>query len=214
MNNNRTKDLTTIALMTAITAVMAQLAIPMPGGVPMTLQTLAVTLAGVILGQQRGTISMVVYLLIGAVGVPVFSSFTGGAGVLIGPTGGFLWSFPAMALIIGYGADKEVCRTETASRAASTSRAETASRAASTSRADTGADNTARTYKNGSLGFWFFIILGTAVNYFVGTAAFCYLTGANLSAGIAACVIPFIPTAIIKALIGGILGLRIRKAIN
>ncbi len=188
--------------MTAITAVMAQLAIPMPGGVPMTLQTLAVTLAGVILGQQRGTISMVVYLLIGAVGVPVFSSFTGGAGVLIGPTGGFLWSFPAMALIIGYGADKEVCRTETASRAASTSRA------------DTGADNTARTYKNGSLGFWFFIILGTAVNYFVGTAAFCYLTGANLSAGIAACVIPFIPTAIIKALIGGLLGLRIKSALR
>lgn len=202
MNNNRTKDLTTIALMTAATAVMAQLAIPMPGGVPMTLQTLAVTLAGVILGQQRGTISMVVYLLIGAVGVPVFSSFTGGAGVLIGPTGGFLWSFPAMALIIGYGADKEVCRTATESRAASASRA------------DTGADNTARTYKNGSLGFWFFIILGTAVNYFVGTAAFCYLTGANLSAGIAACVIPFIPTAIIKALIGGLLGLRIKSALR
>lgn len=188
--------------MTAVTAVMAQLAIPMPGGVPMTLQTLAVTLAGVILGQQRGTISMVVYLLIGAVGVPVFSSFTGGAGVLIGPTGGFLWSFPAMALIIGYGADKEVCRTATASRAANTSRA------------DTGADNTARTYKNGSLGFWFFIILGTAVNYFVGTAAFCYLTGANLSAGIAACIIPFIPTAIIKALIGGLLGLRIKSALR
>ena len=165
--------------MTAVTAVMAQLAIPMPGGVPMTLQTLAVTLAGVILGQQRGTISIVVYLLIGAVGVPVFSSFTGGAGVLIGPTGGFLWSFPAMALIIGYGAD-----------------------------------HTARTYKNGSLGFWFFIILGTAVNYFVGTAAFCYLTGANLSAGIAACVIPFIPTAIIKALIGGLLGLRIKSALR
>ena len=165
--------------MTAVTAVMAQLAIPMPGGVPMTLQTLAVTLAGVILGVKRGAVSMLIYLLLGAVGVPVFSSFTGGAGVLIGPTGGFLWSFPAMALIIGYGAD-----------------------------------NAARTYKYGCPMFWFFIVLGTAINYFVGTAAFCYVTGASISAGIAACVIPFIPTAIIKAIAGGLLGLRIRSALR
>lgn len=204
--NTRTAALTKISLMVAVTAVMAQLAIPMPAGVPMTLQTLAVTFAGAILGQKQGTLAMVVYLLIGTVGVPVFSSFTGGAAVLVGPTGGFLWSFPIMAMIIGYGADKEVQNAP--------------STAGYHKDADTPSDmglhnNVAPTrHKNGSARFWFFIILGTAINYFVGTAAFCYITGAGISAGIAACVIPFIPTTIIKALLGGILGLRIRKAVS
>ena len=62
--------------------------------------------------------------------------------------------------------------------------------------------------------FWGFLITGTIINYIIGTAVFCFSTGSGLSAGIAACVIPFIPTAVIKALIGGILGLRIRRAVS
>lgn len=88
-----TKDMCGIAIMTAITAVFSQISIPMPLGVPMTMQTFAVTLAGVILGAKNGAVSMAVYLLLGAVGVPVFSGMRGGIGVLAGPTGGFLWGY-------------------------------------------------------------------------------------------------------------------------
>ena len=91
------QDICSVAIMAALTAVMAQISIPMPMGVPMTMQTFAVTLAGVILGSKRGAVSMVVYLLIGSVGVPVFSNMGGGVQYLIGPTGGFLLSFPIIA---------------------------------------------------------------------------------------------------------------------
>ena len=188
MNSNKTKDLTTIALMAALTAIMAQIAIPMPSGVPMTLQTLAVTLAGVILGAKGGALSMLVYLLLGAVGVPVFSEFCGGLGILVGPTGGFLISFPLMAFIVGLGVPQE--------------------------RSSSGASTGDGKNNLHSIRFWGFLIAGTTVNYIVGTAIFCLSTGASLSAGVAACVLPFIPTTIVKALVGGILGKRIRKAIN
>ncbi len=87
------QEICLIAIMTAITAVMAQISIPLPMMVPMTMQTFAVTLAGIILGAKCGSIAMGVYLLLGAVGVPVFSGFKGGLQSLIGPTGGFLLSF-------------------------------------------------------------------------------------------------------------------------
>lgn len=88
---------------TSMIAVMAQIVIPMPVGVPMTMQSLAVSLAGILLGPKYGAVSTLIYLFAGAVGIPVFSAFTGGLQCLLGPTGGFLISFPLMALIIGLG---------------------------------------------------------------------------------------------------------------
>ena len=73
------QDICSIAIMTALIAVMAQISIPMPLGVPMTMQTFAITLAGIVLGSKRGALSAIVYLLLGAVGVPVFAGFSGGA---------------------------------------------------------------------------------------------------------------------------------------
>jgi len=99
-------DLCIMAVFTAIIAVMAQIVIPLPYGVPLTLQTLAISLAGVILGAKKGTLSVVVYVLIGAVGAPVFAGFTGGFGIVFGPTGGFILSFPLLALAAGIGAEK------------------------------------------------------------------------------------------------------------
>ena len=178
MKNAKTLDLTKIALMAAVTAIMAQLAIPMPAGVPMTLQTLAVILSGVTLGPKLGSISMLIYLLLGAVGVPVFSGLRGGLSMLVGPTGGFILSFPIMALIIGLGS------------------------------------NLNSKEKYGDFKFWTLIVLGSIINFLIGTIVFCYATGSSFSAGLTACVVPFIPTTIIKTLIGGILGLRIKKAIK
>ncbi|MDR0886111.1 MAG: biotin transporter BioY [Clostridiales Family XIII bacterium] len=100
-NKFNTKDLTLIALFAAFTVVMAQLAIPLPGGVPITLQTFAVLLAGIVLGSKRGAIAILIYLLLGAIGLPVFANFHGGIGELFGSTGGFLLTFPIMALIVG-----------------------------------------------------------------------------------------------------------------
>ncbi len=89
-----------IALMTALTAVMTQIAVPIPP-VPFTLQVLAVMLAGYLLGPRYGAMAMLVYLLIGAVGVPVFSNFGSGLGHLLGPTGGYLLSYPLAVAVAG-----------------------------------------------------------------------------------------------------------------
>lgn len=101
--NYSIQDICSIAIMTAITAVMAQISIPMPIGVPLTMQTFAVTLTAIILGARKGMFAMIIYILLGAVGVPVFSNFSGGVYHLLGPTGGFLFSFPVMAWLIGWG---------------------------------------------------------------------------------------------------------------
>jgi len=78
----------------------------MPGGVPMTLQTWAISLAGIVLGAKNGTLATLVYVLLGAVGAPVFAGFSGGLGIIAGPTGGFILSFPLMALTAGIGEGK------------------------------------------------------------------------------------------------------------
>ena len=95
----RTLDLAYIGLFAALTAVCAQITVP--AAVPFTLQTLALFLAVGLLGWKRGALAMAVYLGIGALGVPVFSGLGGGLGVLVGPTGGFLWSFLPAALVMG-----------------------------------------------------------------------------------------------------------------
>ena len=99
-------DLTYIGVFAAIISVLAQISIPMPAGVPMTLQTFAIPLAGVVLGRKRGFLAALVYVLLGAVGVPVFAGFTGGLGIVLGITGGFIVSFPLMAYLAGLGMER------------------------------------------------------------------------------------------------------------
>lgn len=164
------QDICSIAIMTAVTSVMAQIAIPMPMGVPMTMQTFAVSLAGIVLGAKRGALSMLIYLLIGAVGVPVFSNFGSGIQVILSPTGGFLLSFPLMAYLIGIGAEMR--------------------------------------RKKGM--YILLFTLGTSVNYVAGVLFFCFITKSSVIAGITACVLPFIPTAVIKAIGASVLGIQIR----
>jgi biotin transport system substrate-specific component len=101
----RNRQLTVIGVVgfAAMMALGAQIAIPIPGTpVPFTLQPLAVVLAGLCLGPAAGAASMVLYLLVGALGAPVFSPI-GAPGVLrlIGPTGGYLLAAPAAAAIAG-----------------------------------------------------------------------------------------------------------------
>ncbi len=100
------QDLCYIGIFTAIIAVSAQISIPMPYGVPITLQTFTIMLAGIVLGTRNGTISALTYILLGAIGAPVFAHFTGGFGIVFGATGGFILSFPLMALAAGIGESK------------------------------------------------------------------------------------------------------------
>ena len=101
----RDRQLTAVGIVgfAATMAIAAQIAIPIPGTpVPFTLQPLAVVLAGLWLGPLAGATSMVLYLIAGALGLPVFSPI-GAPGVLrlIGPTGGYLLATPAAAAIAG-----------------------------------------------------------------------------------------------------------------
>jgi len=107
MKNTKTTNLTMIGLMTAVLCIMGPLALVIPiSPVPISLTNFAICLAVILLGRKRGTIVTLVYLLIGFVGVPVFSAFTGGPGKLIGPTGGYLIGFIFLALIAGYAVDR------------------------------------------------------------------------------------------------------------
>lgn len=85
----------------ALTAIMAQIEIPLPI-VPISGQTLAVGLTATILGSRQGAVAMVGYAALGAVGLPVFAGFSGGAQVLAGPTGGYIFGFIITAFITGY----------------------------------------------------------------------------------------------------------------
>ena len=102
----RTRKLVYVALFAALTAVLSQISIPLPSGVPLTLQTFAVAFAGFFLGWKYGLAAIGVYVALGACGAPVFAGFTGGAYKLIGVTGGFIWGFfPLVALVGTGGAD-------------------------------------------------------------------------------------------------------------
>lgn len=94
----KSKELSLCALFSALMAVCAWLSVPL-FGVPVTLQTFAVFLCLLTLGGKLGSISVAVYLSLGAVGLPVFSGFHGGFGAFFGASGGFLWGLLAAALL-------------------------------------------------------------------------------------------------------------------
>ena len=92
------KDMAWCGICAALLAISAWLSIPMPQ-VSFTMQSFAVFFALGLLGGRRGTISIFIYLLLGLVGLPVFSGFRGGAGVLLGVTGGYIWGFLLAGLV-------------------------------------------------------------------------------------------------------------------
>ena len=169
-----------IAVFAAIISIVGQFSIPLPGGVPMTLQTLIIALAGAILGSKKGFWSTVIYILIGAIGVPVFAGWTGGIGAIMGMTGGFLVSFPLIALFTGLGDEIGVRLYVSAG---------------------------ARGRKVIScVSLLIGVLVGYVVNYAVGSVWFMAVAQSNLATALTACVIPFIPTSILKAVLVLILG--------
>lgn len=98
MPRNTLKSMILASLFAALTAVCAWLSIPVLD-IAFTMQTFAVFLTLLVLGGKWGTVGVLVYLLLGAAGVPVFAGFRGGIGCLLGITGGYIWGFLASALV-------------------------------------------------------------------------------------------------------------------
>lgn len=94
------KGISTVALFTAFVAVCSFVSLPL-GAVPVTFQSVGIIVAAGLLGTKKGLFVTLGYLALGVVGLPVFSSFTGGYGVLLSPTGGFLIGFIPMSFIVG-----------------------------------------------------------------------------------------------------------------
>lgn len=99
----KTREIIMCGLFAGVTSILSQIFIPIPfTTVPLTMQIFAVALSGLILGAKNGFISQLIYILMGAIGMPVFAQMTGGINIIMGPTGGFILGFPIMALVIGY----------------------------------------------------------------------------------------------------------------
>ncbi len=178
-----TKELCEIAVFTAIISVVSQISIPMPSGVPMTLQTLIVPLSGIVLGRKKGTYATLLYLLAGAIGIPVFSGFGAGLGKLVGITGGFLVSFPVLSYTAGLG------------------------------------DNLGIKFSKGRPVIYYSILvasllIGATINYVFGTVWFMAASKSALGYALAACVVPFIPTALIKIAIAAVTGPQLKKRLR
>lgn len=94
------KDMTLTALFAAICCVCSIITIP-TGIVPVTLGTFGIMVTAMILGEKRGIISVALFIILGIIGLPVFSGMNGGIGVIAGPTGGYIYSYLLMVPIIG-----------------------------------------------------------------------------------------------------------------
>ena len=95
---SKTYDLVYVSIFVILIAVCSWISIPLT--VPVTLQTFGVFIAVGLLGGKRGTLAVLVYILMGAIGIPVFSGFTGGIGILAGTTGGYIVGFLFSALLM------------------------------------------------------------------------------------------------------------------
>ena len=107
MNDSRTKSMIKIALMTSIMCVIAPFTLPLPfTPIPISMANLIIYISCCILGTKKGTMSLILYLLIGVFGLPVFSGFSGGLSKLAGPTGGYILGFIFCAVLTGLFVDK------------------------------------------------------------------------------------------------------------
>lgn len=101
------RDMVLIGVMCAVTCVLGPISIPLPfSPVPISLTNFVICISAYVLGTKKGTLSCILYLLIGLAGLPVFSGFSGGAAKMLGPTGGYLIGFIFQAVIAGLFIDR------------------------------------------------------------------------------------------------------------
>lgn len=163
------RDLCVAGIFAALTAVCAQIAIPLPfTPAPISLGIVGVYTAAILLPPRRAIVSQICYLLLGAVGLPVFGGFRGGISALFGPTGGYLLVYPIIAAIVSF--------------------------ALNGARALQGDSTQRRIFIKGALS----ICAAHLVLYLGGTVWLSAITGNTFIAGLSLAVFPFIPFDIVK----------------
>lgn len=202
-NNLGIKKIVSIALMTAIICVLSPFAIVIPvSPVPVTLTTFAIYLTAIILGGVDGLISVIVYVLLGFAGAPVFTGFAGGAVKVLGPTGGYIIGYIFLAIVEG--AFVEMVRA----RSASPYESEGEGRSYDSERT--------HHYEKGkscstSLLIFLGMLLGTIVLYIFGTLWLAKQAGMSLVAAFFAGVLPFVVGDIIKMIAALFVGTKVRN---
>ena len=187
----KTSRLTKIALMAALLCVISPFAITFPfSPVPISLATLILYLCVYILGRCDAVISCAIYLLIGLVGIPVFSGFTGGLGKVLGPTGGYLLGYLFLVYVSGLFVEKW----------------SQGSKSGNLKKEETGVHCNLNYLMQG-VG----MILGTAVCYLFGSLWLSYQSGMEFAVALGVGVLPFIPGDILKIVVGVIVGASVRK---
>ena len=181
-----TRRLALCAVMAAVMCVLAPISIPI-GPISITGGTLAIYLTVYLLGGVWGAVSTLVYLLVGMVGLPVFSNYTGGAARLLGPTGGYLAGYLPMALLAGAVIQWSAHRFD-----------------------EKGRLGTAIALAVQLAG----MALATAVLYAFGTAWYCVQAGVGLQKALAACVFPFIPWDLAKMAVALVVGMPVRRRLE
>lgn len=188
---SKTTMLILCGIFAAVTAICSLITIPLGfTPVPINLGTLAVFLTGGVLGKKYGTLSMTVYVLLGAAGVPVFSGFRGGLGVLAGPTGGYIIGYIAAVLVIGLLADRISYRFVNSEGRPGRSRI------------------------SATVSYAVAMIAGLLICYAFGTAWFMISTSTPLWAALISCVFPFLPGDAIKIAAAAILTARLKPALK
>ena len=179
------RNMTFIAVMAALVCVAGPWSIPMPGLVPISLASFAVYLAGGILGWKKGTVAVLIYVILGAVGVPVFSGGAGGFAKLFGVTGGYIFGYIPCALLSGLFTDLFYKKNS----------------------------NIKNKFLNWLSRAWSVpvgMILGTVALYALGTVWFIIARGVTLEVAMAGCVLPFLPGDAVKIVCATILTLALR----
>ncbi len=182
-----TRRLTLCAVMAAVTCVLAPISVPI-GPVSITGGTLALYLAACLLGGRWGLVTTLVYLLLGFVGLPVFSNYMGGAARLLGPTGGYLVGYLPMVFLAGTVSEWSFRRL--------------------------GDGGDKKSVALAALLQFLGMALATAVLYAFGTAWYCIQAEVSLEKALAACVFPFIPFDLIKMAAALLVGLPVRRALE
>lgn len=189
------RNMAFIAVMAALICVAAPFAVPMPGLVPISLATFAVYLAGGLLGAKKGTIAVLIYVLLGAVGLPVFSGGAGGFAKLLGVTGGYIIGYIPCALLSGLFVDlffrKKSLKNLTGN----------------VTQRILGWINVIWAVPVG-------MILGTLACYVFGTAWFMIATGTPLASALMACVVPFLIGDAIKIVCASAITIALRDRLT
>ena len=173
-------------LFAALMAICSLISIPLGfTPVPVNLATLGVFLAGGLLGKKYGTTAVTVFVLVGAVGIPVFSEFRGGFSVLAGPTGGYIIGYIVGAFLVGLLIEKLL--------------------PGKTSRPVEG-----RTRVKELLSCAFAMVIGLIACYLLGTIWFMFTTNTGIWAALISCIFPFLPGDALKITAGAILVQKLR----